>query len=77
MPRGSFFLQMTLNLLFDQLLDFGHSIFHALLENSEDLVSGLEVPEEYVVVERRSVFGVEGVDVFLGKEEMAEIENLE
>ena len=40
-------------------------------------MGGLEVAEENVVIERGSVFRVETVDVFLGKEEVAEIENFE
>jgi hypothetical protein len=40
-------------------------------------VGRLEVAEENVIIESGSVFRVETVDVFLGKEKVAEIENFE
>ena len=48
-----------------------------MLENGEDLVRRLQVPEQNIVVEGGGVFGRETVDVFLGEKEMAEIEHLE
>ncbi len=47
------------------------------MENGEDLVGRLEVPEQDVVVERGGVFRRESVDILLGEKEMAEIEDLE
>ena len=58
-------------------LIFCDPVFDPLLENRENLVGRFEVPEQDVVIERGAIFRGEGVDIFLGEEEMAEIEQLE
>ena len=42
-----------------------------------DLVGGFQVSQQDIVVQRGRVFGGQRVDVLLGEEEMAEIEQLE
>ena len=71
------FVGLEINRLLDQFLDLLDPIFHPFLENGENLVRRLEVPEQDVVVESGGVFRGESVDILLGEKEMAEIEDLE
>ena len=45
-------VRLEIHRLFDQLLDFFHPVLHSLLENGENFVGRLEVPEQDVVIER-------------------------
>ena len=58
-------------------LDLRDAILDALLVEVVDLVRGVGIPEENIVIERGAVAAGEGVDVLLGEEEAGVIERLD
>ena len=68
---------LEIDLLSDQLLDLRHAIVHPLRIEVVDFVGRFQIPEEHIVVERSGVLRRQHVDILLGEEEMAEIEQLE
>jgi hypothetical protein len=70
-------IRLEIHRLLYQFLDFRNPILDPLLENGENLMRWLEVPQQNIVIERRSIFRRERVNVFLGEEEMAVVEKLD
>jgi hypothetical protein len=70
-------VRLEIHRLLDQLLDLRHPIFDSLLENVENFVRRFEISERISSSSLVRVFLRESVDIFLGKKEMAEIEDLE
>ena len=68
---------LEIDRLIEQLLDFGHPLVDALKVKLEDFVGGLQVSQEHIIVQRRGVLRGDHVDILLGEEEMAEIEQLQ
>ena len=63
--------------LIEQLLDFRHPIVDPLEVKLEDFVGGLQISQEHIVIQRGGVLRGQHVDILLGEEEMAEIEQLQ
>ena len=57
--------------------DLGDAVVHALGVEIVDFVGRLQVAQKHIVIEGRAVFRRQHVDILLGEEEMAEIEQLE
>ena len=63
--------------LIELFLDLRDPIVHSLRVKIVDFVRRFQISEQHVIVQRRRVFRRQHVDVLLGEEEMAKIEQLE
>ena len=69
-------VSLKIGRLFEQLLYLRDSRIDAFLVQIVNLVSRFQVAEQNIVIDRRAVFRVDGVDILLRKKEMAKVEQL-
>ena len=70
-------VSLEIERLFEQLFHFRHARVDALLVQIVNLVSRFQIAEQNIVIDRRAVLRVDGVDILLREEKMTEVEQFE